>query len=124
MKSYVLFDNVLGEENDFAPATMKLWLGPKGTLTPLHHDLHSILFAQVFGKKHIKLIPPFDTAFVYPGKRFYSPVDPENVDAARLPEFLKGTVLDVFVEPGDVLFAGRLVALGQSVGRQHLGNFL
>jgi len=90
--------------DDYGPATMKLWLGPKGTLTPLHHDLHSILFAQVFGKKHVKLIPPFDTAFVYPGKRFYSPVDPENVDAARFPEFLKATVLDVFVEPGDVLF--------------------
>lgn len=91
------------DQNDYAPGTMKLWLGPKGTLTPLHHDLHSILFAQVFGTKHVKLIPPFDTAFVYPCKTFYSAVDPENVDAARFPEFLKATVLDVIVEPGDVL---------------------
>jgi Rps23 Pro-64 3,4-dihydroxylase Tpa1-like proline 4-hydroxylase len=89
--------------DDYGPATMKLWFGPKGTLTPLHHDLHSILFAQVFGTKHVKLIPPFDTAFVYPRKRFYSGVDPENVDVARFPKFLKATVLDVIVEPGDVL---------------------
>jgi hypothetical protein len=89
--------------NDYGPGTMKLCLGPKGTLTPLHHDLHSILFAQVFGTKHVKIIPPFDTRFVYPQKRFYSPVDPENVDAARFPEFRKATVLDVIVEPGDML---------------------
>lgn len=89
--------------NDYGPATMKLWFGPKGTLTPLHHDLHSILFAQVFGRKHVKLIAPFDTALVYPRKTFYSAVDPENVDAGRFPEFLKATVLDVIVEPGDLL---------------------
>jgi hypothetical protein len=65
--------------DDYGPGTMKLWFGPKGTLTPLHHDLHSILFAQVFGTKHIKLIPPFDTAFVYPRKRFYSAVDPSTL---------------------------------------------
>ena len=89
--------------NDHGPATMKLWVGPKGTLTPLHHDLHSILFAQVFGKKHVKLVPPFDTPFVYPQKTFYSAVDPENVDYARFPQFRQATVLDVIVEPGDVL---------------------
>jgi hypothetical protein len=39
------------------PGTAKLWIGPKGTVTPLHFDEHSILFAQVHGRKHSKLIP-------------------------------------------------------------------
>lgn len=90
--------------DDESPGTAKMWFGPKGTVTPLHYDRHSILFAQILGRKHFKLIPPFDGPKVYVRNCYYSAVDPLNVGAARHPAFLKARVMDVIVEPGDLLF--------------------
>jgi Rps23 Pro-64 3,4-dihydroxylase Tpa1-like proline 4-hydroxylase len=87
-----------------SPGSAKLWFGPKGTVTPLHHDEHSILFAQVYGRKHFKLIPSFDLPRLYARARYYSAVDPENTDAKQFPEFLSTSVADVTLGPGDVLF--------------------
>lgn len=89
---------------DHGPGTVKLWFGPKGTVTPLHYDEHSILFAQIYGRKRFKLIPSFDLPKVYCRDRFYSSVDPENVDEERYPLFLQASVSEVTVEPGDLLF--------------------
>lgn len=36
----------------------RFWLGPKGTLTPLHRDDSDNLFAQVWGEKTILLAAP------------------------------------------------------------------
>jgi Rps23 Pro-64 3,4-dihydroxylase Tpa1-like proline 4-hydroxylase len=83
---------------------MKMWFGPKGTVTPLHFDEHSILFAQVYGRKQLKLIPSFDYHLMYVRDRFYSEVDPTNVDIARNPLFADASVVDVEVNPGDALF--------------------
>ena len=38
------------DNTDRSPGSAKLWFGPKGTVTPLHHDEHSILFIQVYGR--------------------------------------------------------------------------
>jgi predicted 2-oxoglutarate/Fe(II)-dependent dioxygenase YbiX len=92
------------DHDDGRPGTVKMWFGPKGTVTPLHHDEHSILFAQIFGRKRFKLIPPFDGPHLYVRRRFYSAIDPETVDLARYPEFSRATVLDVVAEPGDMVF--------------------
>ena len=89
---------------DQGRGVVKLWFGPKGTVTPLHYDLHSILFMQIYGRKRVKLIPSFDTPRVYLRQKYYSAVDPENVDPERHPKFLQASVADVVVEPGDVLF--------------------
>ncbi len=83
---------------------MKLWFGPGGTLTPLHHDKHSILFCQVYGRKHFKMIPSFDLPKIYHKDKYYSEVDPEHIDADRFPEFLKASVADVVIHPGEMLF--------------------
>jgi hypothetical protein len=84
--------------------TAKLWFGPKGTVTPLHYDEHSILFMQIYGRKRFKLIPPFDSPKLYVRKKYYSAVDPENVDLLHYPEFSKVSVAEVTVEAGDMLF--------------------
>jgi hypothetical protein len=89
---------------DRRPGSAKLWLGPRGTVTPFHFDEHSILFTQVYGSKHFKLIPAFDHAYVYARDRYYSEVNPEAVDHARYPLFARASVMDVVVEPGDGLF--------------------
>jgi hypothetical protein len=89
---------------DTGHGSLKLWMGPGGTVTPLHHDNHSILFGQVYGRKRIKLIPPFERAHLYVRERYYSAVDAENPDLERFPAFPIGSVAEVIVEPGDLLF--------------------
>jgi len=92
------------DDRDRRPGAAKLWIGPKGTVTPLHFDEHSILFAQVHGRKHFKLVPSFDYPRMYVHHTYYSEVDPEQVDARRHPLFADASVMDVIVEPGDCLF--------------------
>ncbi len=38
------------------------WLGPRGTLTPWHHDLTNNLLVQVIGRKRVRLAPPWASA--------------------------------------------------------------
>lgn len=43
-----------------------IWLGPKGTRTPLHTDPYHNIFCQVVGYKYVRLYPPEATESVYP----------------------------------------------------------
>jgi len=43
-----------------------VWLGPKGTRTPLHTDPYHNIFCQVLGYKYVRLYPPEATENVYP----------------------------------------------------------
>lgn len=81
-----------------------LWLGPKGTVTPLHHDLMNIFMAQVRGRKRVLLVPPEELDLVYNHHAVYSPVDPANPDYERFPGFREATVLETELAPGEVLF--------------------
>jgi hypothetical protein len=38
------------------------WMGPKGTITPFHHDLTNNLLVQVVGRKRVKLVPAYEVA--------------------------------------------------------------
>jgi ribosomal protein L16 Arg81 hydroxylase len=87
-----------------AQSRMFLWLGPAGTVTPLHHDTMNILLAQVYGRKKVTLIPSFHTPYVYNRKSVFSAVDCEKPDYKRFPLFRKATKLKVLLEPGQVLF--------------------
>lgn len=43
-----------------------IWLGPKGTRTPLHTDPYHNIFSQVVGYKYVRLYPPEATRSIYP----------------------------------------------------------
>jgi hypothetical protein len=90
------------------PATFRrrpnLFLGPKGTVTPLHHDGANILFGQIRGRKLFKLIPPFDMDKLYVERLAFSAVDLAKPDYRRFPMLRRATVLEVVVEPGEFLF--------------------
>jgi ribosomal protein L16 Arg81 hydroxylase len=80
------------------------WFGPKGTVTPLHHDLTNNFMAQVRGRKLVRLIAPYHLPNLYNYRHCYSSVDLDAVDYDRFPLFRNVTVIDVVIGPGDLLF--------------------
>jgi len=81
-----------------------LWLGPAGTVTPLHHDVMNILLVQVAGRKRVILIDPLRNRYVYNDYAVYSQVDAANPDYSRFPLFAYADPITVVLEPGDALF--------------------
>lgn len=86
----------------------RFWVGPAGTVTPLHCDYDDNIFAQVWGRKRIFLSPPHHDAFLYPNEAnailFGSPFDPEAPDFERFPLARQATMIECIVEPGDMLY--------------------
>lgn len=103
-----LFEDIILFPGFLNPSSRKgrvfFWYGPQGTVTPLHHDTSNIFMAQVRGKKHIKLVSPEDTPYIYNSAAVFSEVDCESPDYDRHPAFKKAKVYDVVLEPGQVLF--------------------
>ncbi|MCB9663467.1 MAG: cupin-like domain-containing protein [Alphaproteobacteria bacterium] len=81
-----------------------LWLGPAGTRTALHHDVSSVLFCQVLGRKRVVLVPPFADGVAATARDFYASVRLDD-PAARAPGgALHGIpVSEVELGPGDAL---------------------
>lgn len=96
-----LMADVPFDEAWFRPERWKgcaaLWLGPAGTVTPLHHDTCNILFVQLYGRKRITLASPLETTLLDGARSMYAAVDPEQHDGAVR---FKRAVL----EPGDAIF--------------------
>lgn len=87
------------------PDATSLWIGPAGTVTPLHHDTTNILFTQIFGRKRIELISPHETALLMdPVQGFYSPVELERLTDESHPALRAMLVKSVELGPGESLF--------------------
>jgi hypothetical protein len=81
-----------------------IWIGPGGTVTPLHHDTSNILFCQVVGRKRFKLIAPLEIAVLDGARAMYAGVDPDAPDLERFPWWPDVLVREVTLEPGEALF--------------------
>jgi hypothetical protein len=84
-------------------AVPRLWMGGAGTITPLHHDSSNILFAQVVGRKLVRLIPPYEIGRLANERACFSAIDIDRPDFARFPAFRKVSVLEAVVAPGELL---------------------
>ena len=86
----------------------RFWLGPAGTVTPLHCDYDDNLFAQVWGSKRIFLAPPHHDAYLYPKEANAilsgSPFDPEAPDFERYPLARQASLVACTVGPGEMLY--------------------
>jgi Cupin-like domain len=86
----------------------RFWLGPAGTVTPLHCDYDDNVFAQVWGSKRFMLAPPHHDEFLYPREAnailFGSPFDPEAPDFERFPLARQAAIVECIVNPGDMLY--------------------
>jgi hypothetical protein len=80
-----------------------LWIGPKGTVTPFHHDLTNNLLIQVRGRKRVTLVPSWDTPLMRNSLHCYSGwTSPEAL--AALPDEIRPAIMQCTIEPGQALF--------------------
>ncbi len=85
-----------------------LWLGPAGTVTPLHRDLVDNALAQVSGSKRLRLYPPEQARLLYvwestevlDGSRF----DPERPDYEAHPLAREARGVECTLGAGELLF--------------------
>jgi hypothetical protein len=86
----------------------RFWLGPTGTVTPLHCDFDDNIFAQIWGRKRIFLVPPHHDEYLYVREAnpvlFASPVDPEAPDYERYPLARQASMVECVVNPGEMLY--------------------
>ncbi|GAB7328410.1 hypothetical protein MBLNU13_g00382t1 [Cladosporium sp. NU13] len=100
-----------------------VWLGPKGTRTPLHTDPYHNIFCQVVGHKYVRIYPPEATESVYPRGEDENGINESNTseveirldrrqannviveDAEGFPLFMSQTnYYEVIVGPGECLY--------------------
>lgn len=79
------------------------WMGPKGTITPWHHDLTQNLLVNMVGTKRVALVSPAQTHRMRNHRHCFSRF---GTDAAldRVPEAERPHMLTVDIGPGDILF--------------------
>jgi hypothetical protein len=86
----------------------RFWLGPAGTVTPLHCDYDDNIFAQIWGTKRIFLSPPHHDEFLYVNEAnpilFGSPFNPEAPDFKKFPLARQASMVECIVNPGDLLY--------------------
>jgi hypothetical protein len=83
---------------------MRMWLGPGGTITPMHFDLMPNIFVQIYGVKTMLLAPPFILDWVGTGKGVFAPFDPIAPDLFANPRASSIRYWHVELKPGDVLY--------------------
>ncbi|KAH8349790.1 hypothetical protein KR084_006121 [Drosophila pseudotakahashii] len=87
---------------------IKAWLGPAGTISPMHYDPKHNLLCQVFGSKRIILAAPEDTDNLYPHESVFlantSQIDASQLDLETYPLVEKVKFYHLLLQPGDCLY--------------------
>ncbi|KAI9079378.1 hypothetical protein K1719_038677 [Acacia pycnantha] len=88
--------------------SVNAWFGPAGTVTPLHHDPHHNILAQVVGKKYIRLYSASFCEELYPYTETMlsnsSQVDLDDIDEMKFPKVQDLEFVDCILEEGEMLY--------------------
>lgn len=90
----------------------RMWIGPPGSATALHHDLSDNLVMMADGTKRVTLFDPYQGRYLYPHPASSEAHHVSRIafdgdgaaDAAEFPLFERAARAVVVVEAGDVLF--------------------
>ncbi|MEM7535837.1 MAG: cupin-like domain-containing protein [Chloroflexota bacterium] len=118
LADFNIFQNfpALQEDVDFGLITSNTvktringWIGPENTVASYHADLADNLFAQVQGRKLVKLVSPKHNRMMYPSKKFdagsvLSSVDADDYDAGQYPLFDESKSQYTVLGPGELLY--------------------
>ena len=80
-----------------------LWLGPRGTLTPWHHDLTNNLLVQVMGEKRVRMSPPWAWARMRNSTHCFSEWGNEPLPAGPGDD-VHPPVSECVIGPGEAIF--------------------
>ena len=83
---------------------LNAWLGPAGTISPLHTDPYHNILCQVVGKKYVRLYSPEQSARLYPRGVEGEGVDMSNTSRVP-PEEVEMGGMELSEEPEFPLFA-------------------
>ncbi|XP_017136129.1 bifunctional peptidase and arginyl-hydroxylase JMJD5 [Drosophila miranda] len=99
---------VSGAEETAAAVDIKAWLGPAGTISPMHYDPKHNLLCQVFGSKKIILAAPKDTDNLYPHESEFlgntSQINAAELDFKTYPLLERVRFYKLLLQPGDCLY--------------------
>lgn len=79
------------------------WLGPRGTLTPWHHDLTNNLLVQVMGRKRVRMAPPWAFDRMRNSHHCFSDWGNEALPAGQ-GDAATPPVLETVIAPGEAIF--------------------
>ncbi len=92
-------DSALKDERSF------LWFGPKGTFTPLHHDLTNNMLVQIYGRKKVTLIPALQVPHLYNDHWVFSELsNAKKIDFEKYPLARSITPVECILNAGEALF--------------------
>ncbi len=77
---------------------MSFWFGPAGTITNLHHDPTSVLYAQVRGRKRFRMVSPSNIPALLNAEGTYA-----GLSVAAAAEQAGDHAYEVVLEPGELL---------------------
>jgi lysine-specific demethylase 8 len=99
---------------EYCPTNMrimlKVWIGPEGTVTPLHYDVQRNVLTQIIGRKRVVLISPRHFTDLYPYSSFSRMPQHSRVsnydapDLAAFPRFRDVPAVELVLEPGQMLY--------------------
>lgn len=79
------------------------WMGPKGTITPWHHDLTQNLLMTMVGAKRIRLVAPHHSHRMMNHRHCFS-LHGADATLSALPAWDQPPLLQVDIGPGEILF--------------------
>ncbi|WP_199554486.1 cupin-like domain-containing protein [Sandaracinobacteroides hominis] len=79
------------------------WMGPRGTVTPWHHDLTQNLLVNMVGRKRVALVSPAETHRMRNHRHCFSCFG-ADAELQGVPAAVRPRVLTVEIGPGDILF--------------------
>jgi len=87
-----------------ADGNVFLWIGPRGTFTPAHHDLTNNFFLQVKGSKEFRLASSLALLEVDNDRHCYLASSLSEIDRRRVDSGLPALSFTVTLGEGDILF--------------------
>lgn len=81
-----------------------LWIGPRGVVTPLHHDTVQLMHTHIVGRKRWRFVSPLQTPLLHNHVGVFSQIRLDQPNAVRYPLPPEVQVIDEVLAPGETLF--------------------